>query len=437
MRCLEHDLLASESEYDEVELIKTAESQAKAFLPLTAVSESAHRLAQLFARVGASVAADAAQIPIDFIKNSTPATLLDKKDDKIVQKVFVPGDYQKTGVAVPRLRPTDATAYFRFYGERALMGTTAANLQQQQKDPLFFFRRSLWGNVFRRFATNPHFLSNSMSFYWAAKSGLHPLSLNNNNNNNNEIFSSSSSSSLKMPKHIADIVCRQQVDICPATKFRAQFMYCHQDHSKQLWRSELTVPSLRLLSTTGIQCSEDLLASALVDAFFHELEGKQVVSAFTDNNKQEGENNNKKNNNTTEDNNITKKKSERNNKQESNNKNKSSSSSTATISNVDLLSDEKMRQIISFVNEMVALRSTSMDSVLQRAQTSFKNVVCPAVSDIEAEWHAPKPQQQQEQTSTTSEETTTEIEGDDDEEVDGEGETIPITSSEEGEKAAA
>ena len=48
-----------------------------------------------------------------------------------------------------------------------------------------------------------------------------------------------------------------------------------------------------------------------------------------------------------------------------------------------------MRQVVAFVNEMVALRASSLDTLLQRAQTSLKNGVCPPLSDDELDWSAP------------------------------------------------
>lgn len=386
IRCLEHDVISEEyvspitgNTTFSREFVATAEAQAKAFLPLSAVVDSAEKLAQLFVRIGASVAADAAQIPQELKP-------LDKKDEKLVQKTFVPGDYQKSGLLLPRLRPTDATSYFRFYGERALNSNFPSGAAA--KDPIFYFRRAMWGNVFRRYATNPSFLANSMSQYWAlsqkAAEGLHP----------NPPLS-------KMPFEIADIVCRQQVDICPATKLRAQFMYCHQDHAKQLWRSEMTVPSIRMLSTTGAQCAEDMLSSILVDAFFNELEGRQipVVAEFADNNNKNNTNNNNTNN-SAEGEEKSKTEGEETKEEEGEQQQQqrrpvrmltttTSSSTTTNTESIPLLSDEKMRQVVMFVNEMIALRASSMETLLQRAQTSLKNIVSPPLSDDEADWQAP------------------------------------------------
>lgn len=158
------------------------------------------------------------------------------------------------------------------------------------------------------------------------------------------------------------------------------------------------MPSLRLLSVTGAQCSEDMLCSVLVDAFFNELEGRQVAVVSSSNS--DGNNNN---NSSNKDETGNSKSDEGDNSKNSKNEEQrarsakmltttttsSSSKSQNSADSIPLLSDEKMRQVVAFVNEMVALRSSSLDTLLQRAQTSLKNGLCPPLSDSEFEWSPP------------------------------------------------
>ncbi|KAF8286115.1 hypothetical protein BCY84_01116 [Trypanosoma cruzi cruzi] len=164
---------------------------------------------------------------------------LEKKEIKLFNRM-IPPDYNKVG-SVEKLRPCDVTAFFRFYGERINKAGTENH-----------FKRSLWGHVYRKFATHPSFLR-GISMYWARHSGL-----------------DTSSNATIMPEEIAAAVCKQQT-LFSAIRFRSQYMYASPDLARQLWRRDVVIPLMRLFPLMGAPAAEDLAASVLVDAFWARL----------------------------------------------------------------------------------------------------------------------------------------------------------------------
>ncbi|KAH9580164.1 hypothetical protein LSM04_009477 [Trypanosoma melophagium] len=197
-----------------------AEMQARAFLPRDRVEAKAKDLTQRL------MATDA--------KNA-----LDKKEIKLFNRICPP-DYVRVG-SVEKMRPCDVTAYFRFYGERI----NKVNTEN-------YFKRALWGHVYRKFATHPLFLKD-LSIYWARYTGLDP-----------------NSHETTMPQEMAVAVCKQQ-NLFPATKFRSQYLYTSPELAHQSWRSEVVIPLLRLFPLMGARAAEDLAASILVDSFWAKL----------------------------------------------------------------------------------------------------------------------------------------------------------------------
>lgn len=341
MRCLEQDMFPNQGAGGD------SEGQARAFLPLPAVQEAAERLARHIVRVGASLSVDGSVLPPPAAAGSSSSNWFSPKDEKFGAKSFVLGDYNKVGLQAQRLRPSDATALLRFSGERMLTSHLQAAAEMKRDPNGFLFRRALWGNVFRRFATNPAFLAHNVAQYWAAA----PSSSDSNSANKTQSSSSSPSpptggdvtvqhknpAFLKMPIDLAATVCDHQRLVCPATKLRTQYLYTHHDHAKQLWRSDLVYPSLRMLSATGAQCAEDMLASVLVDGFFAEQELESAGGA-------------------------------------------------AASGTVSLLADDKLRRIISFVNETAAARSRSLDALLQRASAAARTAIVPPLTEDEINW---------------------------------------------------
>lgn len=206
---------------EDVSGVPDAEMQARAYLPREAVEK---RLGELVATL--------------FGSDAKPA--LDKKDQKLLQRL-VPGDYSKVG-CTEKWRPVDVTTVHRFIGERL-----HARVPADQ-----FFRRSLWGHVFRKYATHPGYLS-SASLYWARQGGLHP-----------------NCPLTTMPIELAEAVCVQQ-NLFPALKFRAQFLYTSPDIARQMWRTDYVVPLMRLYPALGAPAAEDLAACTLVEAEWAKL----------------------------------------------------------------------------------------------------------------------------------------------------------------------
>ncbi|ORC90776.1 uncharacterized protein TM35_000072000 [Trypanosoma theileri] len=197
-----------------------AEMQARAFLPRDLVEAKAKDLTQRM------MAADA-------------RSTLDKKEAKLFNRI-IPNDYVRVG-SVEKMRPCDVTAYFRFYGERI----SKVNTEN-------YFKRALWGHIYRKFATHPSFLKD-ISMYWARHTGLDPNSLETT-----------------MPQELAVSVCKQQ-NLFPATKFRSQYLYTSPELARQSWRSDVVIPLLRLFPLMGARAAEDLAASVLVDSFWADL----------------------------------------------------------------------------------------------------------------------------------------------------------------------
>nr|CCC48572.1 conserved hypothetical protein [Trypanosoma vivax Y486] len=173
---------------------------------------------------------------------------LEKREMKLLNRILLP-DYTRVG-CVEKLRPFDVTSYFRFYGERI------ANLKSDN-----YFKRALWGHAYRKFATSPSFLR-GISLYWARYSGLDACS----------------ESSL-MPIELATAVCQHQV-LFPATRFRSQYVYTSSENARQLWRTDVVIPLVRLFPLMGARAAEDLAAGVLMDAFWARLpldEGENLL----------------------------------------------------------------------------------------------------------------------------------------------------------------
>nr|6HIV_BD Chain BD, mL70 [Trypanosoma brucei brucei]6HIX_BD Chain BD, mL70 [Trypanosoma brucei brucei]6YXX_BD Chain BD, mL70 [Trypanosoma brucei brucei]6YXY_BD Chain BD, mL70 [Trypanosoma brucei brucei] len=197
-----------------------AEMKARAYLPREVIESKLGHLTQL-------------------LLGSDARAALDKKDVKLLNRM-IPPDYTRVG-CVEKLRPFDVTAYFRFYGERI------NNVKVEN-----YFKRALWGHVYRRFATTPSFLS-GVSTYWARHSGL-----------------DASFTTTTMPQEVAVAVCDQQIQF-PAIKFRAQYVYTSPETARQLWRTDAAVPLMRLFPLMGSRTAEDLAAGVLTDAFWMHL----------------------------------------------------------------------------------------------------------------------------------------------------------------------
>lgn len=175
---------------------------------------------------------------------------LDKKDVKLFNRM-IPPDYVKVG-SIEKLRPCDVTAYFRFYGERI----SKVNLEN-------YFKRALWGHVYRKFATHPSFLQ-GISMYWARHSGL-----------------DTSTHANTMPKELASAVCHQQ-SLFSAIKFRSQYSYTSPDIARQTWKRDVVIPLMRLFPLVGAQIAEDLAAGILVEAFWSGLSLGEDADLFGD-----------------------------------------------------------------------------------------------------------------------------------------------------------
>ena len=219
--------------------VEDLESRCKPYLPAAKVHAAAQLLAKEF--FGA-----------DGLKNNGE---LDKKDAKLWSRM-VPGDYNKVG-CVDKYRPVDATAYYRFYGERV------SKAVQGGSEATEIFRRALWGNIFRKFATHTSYLVH-MSENWAKFSGL-----------------STSVTDVQMPVELAKGACLQQ-SMFPAYKFRAMYAYSSPDLARQVWRLEPFVPMMRLLPLLGQPMCEEALANILVEDFWATLGFGEGDSAADD-----------------------------------------------------------------------------------------------------------------------------------------------------------
>lgn len=230
-----HDLLCMMRVVEEdVAGVPDAEMQARAFLPRDVVEAKAKELAAMFFGHGSSGGAGSAAA-----SKKGAGGGLDKKDQKLLQRM-IPGDYAKVG-AIEKLRPLDATALFRFTGERVCG-------QPADKS----FTRFLWGHVFRKVATHPLYLQRA-SLYWARHSGLDPQS-----------------AATTMPADLAAAVCLQQ-SLFPALKYRSQYLYTSPDMARQQWRSDHVVPLLRLFPLLGAPAAEDLAAQLVVEGEWAKL----------------------------------------------------------------------------------------------------------------------------------------------------------------------
>lgn len=214
------------------------ESRCKPYLP----SGKVHAAAQLLAKE---------LFGLENLKNNGD---LDKKDAKLWSRM-VPSDYNKTG-CVEKYRPIDVTAYFRFYGERVskpVQGTEASES----------FRRALWGNIFRKFATHASYLVH-VSENWAKFSGL-----------------VTSTPDVQLPFELAKGACLQQ-SLFPAHRFRAMYAYSSPDLARQSWRVDPLIPMMRLLPLIGQPMCEEALAHVLVEDFWQTLNLGETESPADD-----------------------------------------------------------------------------------------------------------------------------------------------------------
>nr|CCC91109.1 unnamed protein product [Trypanosoma congolense IL3000] len=170
---------------------------------------------------------------------SSAKPALDKKEVKLFNRM-IPPDYTKVG-SVEKLRPFDVTAFFRFYGERI------NNVNTEN-----YFKRSLWGHMYRKFATTPSYLA-GISNYWAHHSGL-----------------DASFAAPAISPELATAACAQQSHF-PALKLRTQFAYTSPESARQLWRTDAVIPLMRLFPLMGAWAAEDLAAGLVADAFWTQL----------------------------------------------------------------------------------------------------------------------------------------------------------------------
>lgn len=209
MRCFEEDNSA----------VADFESRSRAFLPASVVASQAHNL-------------------IAFLCPDAKKDL-EKKDAKLLAKM-VSGDYNKIG-CVDKLRPIDVTATYRFLGER-LCGAAPGET----------FKRYLWANVLRKYATHPGYLA-SISSYWTVSAGL-----------------DASPPLLQLPLSTAEAACAAQKHF-PALKFRALSMYTSPDTARQQWRGDDFIPFGQLFPLLGSAAADELLASTLVEGYWERL----------------------------------------------------------------------------------------------------------------------------------------------------------------------
>ena len=210
MRCFEEDALG--------ENMKDLESRCKPFFPVKRVQEYAMKLVSVFGE---------------------GTFKLDKKDEKLLRKL-IPSDYDKVG-ATDKLRPVDAIAYYRFIGEHAVapQGST--------------FTKQLWGNVFRKIASHPKYMS-SISQYWSITTGL---DLNPPES--------------QLPVEYCTAACAG-LNRFPAIAFRTLESYSSETIARQRWSQDpYFVPCGRLFHMIGKSASEEALANVLVDGYWHRL----------------------------------------------------------------------------------------------------------------------------------------------------------------------
>jgi hypothetical protein len=210
------------------------ESQCRAFLPVDRVHESAAALArEIFASEGEAKAQ------------------LDKKETKLWSRHHAP-DYNKVG-CISKYRPQEVAAYYRFFGER-IVATSSG------------FRRSLWGNLFRKIATTPSYLT-SVSRYWALHSGLDA--------------NGRSGAPSTIPSDLANAACQHE-GMFRGLQFRNLFMYSSVDVARQTWRVDSFVPLVRLFPLMGRQASDEALAFLLVEDFWATLTASESSLVIND-----------------------------------------------------------------------------------------------------------------------------------------------------------
>lgn len=212
MRVAEEDTAQAKYGLTEVE------SRAREFFPAERVHETAAQLAQ-------GLLGDEAKLQ------------LDKKDARLWTRMH-PSDYNKVG-CISKYRPIDVAAYYRFFGERAV----------KSQDP---FTRALWGNVFRKFASNARYLT-SISRYWSLQSGL----------DNNPI-------EVNLPTNIANAI-EDTSSLFPGVSFRTLYFYSSAETARQLWRVDPFVPLMRLFPLMGQSCAEEALAFLLVENVWSQI----------------------------------------------------------------------------------------------------------------------------------------------------------------------
>eukprot|EP00796_Vickermania_ingenoplastis_P006019 gene6019-4323_t len=211
----------------ETDATRDAEMRARSFLSKTLVEESVEGLVKLFF-------GDRSKLQ------------LDKRDQKLLQRQC-PMESPRLG-SVEKMRPADMTALFRFIGERAFRSATSGDATQTTS----YFSQALMGNVFRKMATHASYLQ-GISMYWARHHGVQP----------DAPLSS-------MPPELAQLVCKQQC-LFPALKLKAQYLYTSPDIARRKWRTDSTIPVMRLFSLLGKQAAEDLAAQLVVEALWHKM----------------------------------------------------------------------------------------------------------------------------------------------------------------------
>eukprot|EP00758_Cryptobia_borreli_P018958 Tbor_TRINITY_DN7704_c0_g1::TRINITY_DN7704_c0_g1_i1::g.12466::m.12466 len=220
MRCVEEDIGCPGGDCDEESSVVDREAmyKARSFLPLPLVQKECQQLIRLF-------------------NPNISISSLDKKEMKLLMGKVLPCDYSKIG-CIQKLFPYDVSAYYRFVGER-LCGEKGANS----------FKRYLWGNIFRRFASHPSYLC-QISQYWSIVAEVDsnpPVTI--------------------LPTEIANLVCRSQ-QLFPAIKYHTLYMYSSPEVAREHWRSDVFVPNGRLFPFIGANACDELLAEVLVDAFW-------------------------------------------------------------------------------------------------------------------------------------------------------------------------
>lgn len=192
--------------------VPDAESKAKSFLPCERVHEGAAALVRSF------FGDDAKTQPDKKLFNRMSST-----------------SYKKVG-SIDTYRPFDAIAYYRFTGERLCKSNDA-------------FQRALWGNLFRRIASNPAYIT-SVSRYWALHSGL-----------------DTKPAEAQLSKPLAEAAAKVG-SLSPVMTFRTLYFYSSAEVARQLWRVDPFVPLMRLFPLMGHTISEEVLAYLLVEDFW-------------------------------------------------------------------------------------------------------------------------------------------------------------------------